>query len=664
MKNKKSIVEPTTAIIITIATTIITLTQLLVAWQGNPELVTIIIIFIGLFLLSLFSFQLGFCEQESDIVIKNKEKIKVPCYREKKFILRDYLWGRLYFITCLALFLLVIIRLIFFGLEPIHFQEFLHSPQKTVTQTITATFSKTPLMETETPKSNSIKSTNTTLESNPTSTHVISPVQSPTSTIYSTFVHNTGDNSCYRARYISEGPPYDNSELNVNSKFEKTWRIKNIGNCTWDESVKLSWIGSVVNPDKESELSKELFGQSTPMDMIDKPVEPGGYLDIKIEFIVPQVAEPTTFQLYFALETPTGLVDIDDAPLWFKIQAIPIEGQNSQDFESNFQIINKDNIDRIEQIDILPRGRSDIGFPYDIQFTPDSKYILAGSDIGYFRVWRLSDREVFIIKGSHDKSVLSVSNTIKDKDYFIATGSISGVVEYWKFNGDLINDKEECFQLIKSISNPPSSPIWDLSLSKDNILLAIATREDKVYLWQTKNHLISDSRSNYLSSIFGDIKNIDFSPSGDKVSFSTVTNKNKIQIYIWQIVESIFNGEPIILSVSDIIQAIKFSPDGKNIAFGDNNGVINIYDVENYQKEYSLKGKMPAVKYLSFSPNGELIISTYDDGSVRIWIINNNSYEELFFKNMNAINAEFSPNGKYIGVGLKDGRVTLWGITK
>jgi WD40 repeat protein len=66
-------------------------------------------------------------------------------------------------------------------------------------------------------------------------------------------------------------------------------------------------------------------------------------------------------------------------------------------------------------------------------------------------------------------------------------------------------------------------------------------------------------------------------------------------------------------------QSLAFSPDGKLVAWGGQNGSICIWDVQLQKKTTTLPGHVESVTSLVFSKDGKTLISASTDHSVAIW---------------------------------------------
>ncbi len=79
----------------------------------------------------------------------------------------------------------------------------------------------------------------------------------------------------------------DNTTMSPGQDFVKTWKIKNIGTCTWDNTYKLVF----------SYGSDKLKGQPQPL---AAAIAPGQEVDVSVQFTAPDL--PGTYTSYWTLE--------------------------------------------------------------------------------------------------------------------------------------------------------------------------------------------------------------------------------------------------------------------------------------------------------------------------------------------------------------------------
>lgn len=61
------------------------------------------------------------------------------------------------------------------------------------------------------------------------------------------------------------------------------------------------------------------------------------------------------------------------------------------------------------------------------------------------------------------------------------------------------------------------------------------------------------------------------------------------------------------------------SPDGKYIASGAIDGIINIFDVASGKLVHTLEGHAMPIRSLTFSPDSQLLLTASDDGHMKLY---------------------------------------------
>lgn len=110
---------------------------------------------------------------------------------------------------------------------------------------------------------------------------------------------------CNKAEFISETIP-DGTEYDAGDTFTKTWRLKNIGTCTWNTNYKLVYASG----DKMSGPANKNLTQS---------VAPGEQVDISVDLTAP--ASDGTYQGNWKIADDQG--DFFVHTIWVKIKVKP-----------------------------------------------------------------------------------------------------------------------------------------------------------------------------------------------------------------------------------------------------------------------------------------------------------------------------------------------------
>jgi len=119
-----------------------------------------------------------------------------------------------------------------------------------------------------------------------------------------------------------------------------------------------------------------------------------------------------------------------------------------------------------------------------------------------------------------------------------------------------------------------------------------------------------------------------------------------------------------------MIRTVNFSPDGQFIASASDDNTIKLWRCDGTEVK-TLKGHKDSVWNVSFSPDGLTIASASWDGTVKLWNIEGKEIKTLdkssYFRNLTKSTLElslysinFSPDGKIIASAAEDGTVKLW----
>lgn len=148
------------------------------------------------------------------------------------------------------------------------------------TSTVPATHTPLPAQQTATIVPTSVQPTET-----PTPTNTNTPAPSQTAVLTPT------DEFCDNAAWVADVSVQDGTEMSPGQAFEKTWRIKNTGTCTWDAGYQIAFG-----------YGEEMNGQARPLDDV---VAPDQETEVTVIFSAPQTAG--NYQSYWRMVNPAGV---------------------------------------------------------------------------------------------------------------------------------------------------------------------------------------------------------------------------------------------------------------------------------------------------------------------------------------------------------------------
>jgi hypothetical protein len=164
----------------------------------------------------------------------------------------------------------------------------------------TAVAQLTQIAQSASPTPISLLPTATFVSSLPTATPVVIP---PTS------MPPPPPTTCNWAQYVTDVTYPDGSTIKPNVPFQKIWRMRNIGSCTWTPGYSLVFVDGY----------NMRGGTTTPINIT---VAPGQTGDIVIDLVSPST--PGNYSSYYKLRDPNGALfgigESANGPFWMKIK--------------------------------------------------------------------------------------------------------------------------------------------------------------------------------------------------------------------------------------------------------------------------------------------------------------------------------------------------------
>jgi len=128
--------------------------------------------------------------------------------------------------------------------------------------------------------------------------------------------------------------------------------------------------------------------------------------------------------------------------------------------------------------------------------------------------------------------------------------------------------------------------------------------------------------------------------------------KTNAQNFRMKLTEHVFN-----------VETVSFSPDGKYLASGSTDGVINLYTIDSSQNPVfskALTGHLGTITILNFSKNGKYLVSASKDYSTRIWNLDTPANNRVFNLHLEPVSAAFlDPSYKYLITASEDATIKL-----
>ena len=206
---------------------------------------------------------------------------------------------------------------------------------------------------------------------------------------------------------------------------------------------------------------------------------------------------------------------------------------------------------------------------------------------------------------------------------------------------------------------PYRDAAWSLALSGDGRWLATAGFPiPSLRLWDVRRRTIVST--SFLSP-FTIAADVAFSPDGSRLAVAVNDGAGATAIQILSV--------PSLDRLSTVpapeVRSVRFSPDGRLLVFGDEQGRVQLYDTRTSRPHGPpLVGHTGGVVTANFSPDGQTLVTTSDDGTTRLWDVSSGRPigNALPGPAQHYVAAAFVDHGRHLVTLYDDGRGYLWDI--
>jgi len=306
----------------------------------------------------------------------------------------------------------------------------------------------------------------------------------------------------------------------------------------------------------------------------------------------------------------------------------------------------------------------------EVSFSPDSKRIASvGQGDPNIRIWDIATEKVVRKIYAHQDDILRVSFHPDGK--MLLTGSKDGTVKIWDSDRGIeiktISPQGSGDNPLKSPNQKPES-IADASFSPDGKMIVIAKGE-RISLWDLQGNLLTSAIA-HNKTIFA----VKFHPNG-KLLASSCGDKN---VKFWRVTDSttrlltelitgssdnLTDGKLQLIHTfeghSNDVLSLNFNKDGRQIAFGYQDGSVQISDLEG-DTNTKVGNHNDGVFDINFSLDNRYLLSASKDRSVRLWALQNALIDTSYGHTDNIWSISYRPDGKIFASASVDKSIRLW----
>ena len=189
--------------------------------------------------------------------------------------------------------------------------------------------------------------------------------------------------------------------------------------------------------------------------------------------------------------------------------------------------------------------------------------------------------------------------------------------------------------------------IWNTSFSPDGTMIATASSDKTVKLWNTLGEELHT-----LEGHEDEVFNVIFSPDSTTIATASADGTTKIWNTRGEILKTLAGH-------SDRVYGVSFSPDGQVIATAGGDGIVKLWTPGGEELQV-LKGHNGPVYSASFSPDGQTIATASEDGTVKLWTLNGEILQTLAGHGDEVYSVSFKPDGQTLATASADKTAKLW----
>jgi WD40 repeat protein/serine/threonine protein kinase len=270
-----------------------------------------------------------------------------------------------------------------------------------------------------------------------------------------------------------------------------------------------------------------------------------------------------------------------------------------------------------------------------IAFSPDNKRIVSGGNDETVRIWDIDSGEERATLQGHSGRVNSVS--FSPDGTYVLSASQDGTIRLWDSNSG---------HEIRSL-DLSGRHIFDVAFSPDGRQIASADSDWSIRLYDVRSGSLIKELKGHSAGVIGVV----FSPNGDRIASTAYDSALKL----WDTqsgrelvsITASSQGEANVAGSSvHNFASVAFSPSGRRIAAGMDNGIIKFLDAPTEHEVATLRGHTETLTQWSFSEDGQRIYTAAESEKLS-WDPATKKTDPDFDWNPPPTHRQVSPDGRW-----------------
>ncbi len=287
------------------------------------------------------------------------------------------------------------------------------------------------------------------------------------------------------------------------------------------------------------------------------------------------------------------------------------------------------------------------GIVWAATFSPDGALLATSGYEGTVRVWDAQTGTCLHVLQAHSSIAMAVAfHPLGD---VLASGGEEGQIKLWDVSSG------HCLETLHLRTTRAAS----IAFNPEGMMLASGSFDGAVEVWQ----IGGESGNHRIRTLHGHSLWVSAVTFGRGSLLASTSYNGKVRLW------NVESGRCLrtLQGYSNVISALAFSPDGKLLIHGDDNGMLKLWEMGEEGSGGCLRtfrGHAGRIWSVSFSPDGKTFVSGGDDLSVKLWHVSSEQHLKTFHGHTTIIwSLAFSPDGGMVaGVGFEH-TVKLWKVS-
>jgi WD40 repeat protein len=289
---------------------------------------------------------------------------------------------------------------------------------------------------------------------------------------------------------------------------------------------------------------------------------------------------------------------------------------------------------------------------WSLAFSPDGTLLASGADDHTIKLWDVETGHEMLTFRGHDQTVTSLA--FFPDGHRLASVSLDGSVRIWNLTRE---GRDPGLLSARSTELAHySEKLRALAIAPDGQRLAVAgsRSQGKIHVWDLRKSDVSFELTGHGHSVFA----LAYSPDSSLLASASEDQT----VGLWDTK----TGELCDMKPLDAcLRTVAFSTDGQLLAAGGDPRVVTIWSMNDQHVHTKLIGQNPLpVRSVAFSRDDLTIATACDDDKVRLWDAATGQYFFALLGHKAQINAvAFSPNGRALASCDHQGVIHFWKIS-